>query len=64
MLFKNRRCQKNRTDYKSVFALPNEVIKTSTETCVVCSQWGIDNIGNMIAEARQLGFEITAAVKQ
>jgi hypothetical protein len=57
--------KKNRTDYKKrFFALPNEVIKTSTETCVVCSQWGIDNIGNMIARARQLGFEITAAVKQ
>lgn len=52
--------KKNCTDYKTrFFALPNEVIRTSTEVCVVCTQWGIANIGNMIARAKQLGIEIT-----
>lgn len=52
--------KQNTTDYKTrFFALPIEVIKTSTDDCVVCNQWGIANIGNMIARANHLGYEIT-----
>jgi len=47
-------------DYeRRFFVSPNDVIKTTTGVCVVCTQWGIANIGNMVARAKQLGIEIT-----
>lgn len=50
----------NYTDYKTrFFTLPDELIKTATEDCAVCSQWGIGNIGNILSRAKQLGIDIT-----
>ena len=40
------------------FFQPHEIIHTSTEDCVVCTQWGKFNIGNFIARAEQLGMHI------
>ena len=40
------------------FMRPDEVIHTSTDNCVVCSQWGSFNIGNLVVRARDLGFVI------
>jgi hypothetical protein len=52
--------KKNCTDYKTrFFVLPNETIKTTTDVCVVCTQWGIGNIGNIVVRAKQLGTEVT-----
>lgn len=49
----------NCSDYgKRFFTTPEYIINTSTEDCVVCSQWGITNIGNMLARAEQLGIEV------
>lgn len=49
----------NYSDYKTrFFMLPNEQIKTSTKNCVVCTQWGIANIGNIVTRAKQLGIDI------
>lgn len=49
------------SDYERRFFISsNEVIRTATETCVVCTQWKKDNIGNMVARAKQLGIEITS----
>lgn len=42
------------------FTEDDEIIKTKTDLCVVCSQWGIYNIGNIIERARQLGIEVSA----
>lgn len=48
------------SDYeRRFFCQPDELIHTTTETCVVCTQWGKHNIGNMIAMAKNLGIEIT-----
>lgn len=48
-----------RYDYKvRFFADDNEVIHLSDGDMFVCSQWGILNIGNFIARAEELGFEI------
>lgn len=48
-------------DYeRRFFVSPNEVIKTTTNDCIVCTQWGKFNIGNMLVRAKQLGYEITA----
>ena len=44
---------------KRFFCRPDEIIHTQTEDCVVCSQWGIANIGNIIARAKELGINIT-----
>lgn len=41
------------------FTEPEEQIKTSTRTVVVCNQWGVSNIGNIIARAKQLGIEVS-----
>lgn len=50
----------NYSDYKTrFFVLPDEQIKTATKNCVVCTQWGIANIGNIVTRAKQLGIEIT-----
>ncbi len=47
-------------DYeRRFFCQPGEVIHTQTEDCVVCTQWGIANIGNIIARAKELGINIT-----
>lgn len=40
------------------FFQPTEIIKTSTDDCVVCTQWGKFNIGNFITRAEQLGMHI------
>lgn len=49
------------SDYeKRFFTKENEIIHTSTEDCVVCSQWGKFNINNFIRRAEELGFNITA----
>lgn len=51
--------QKNCSDYKTrFFANPEEQIQTSTQPCVVCTQWGIANIGNILAIAEQYGIDI------
>ena len=41
------------------FCKPDEIIKTKTEDCVVCSQWGVSNIDNIIARAKELGINVT-----
>lgn len=40
------------------FFQPHEIIHTSTEDCVVCTQWGKFNIDNFLARAKQLGMHI------
>lgn len=51
--------KQNYSDYeRRFFCRPNEVIGTTTENCVVCSQWGTFNIKNFIIRAKELGFEI------
>lgn len=46
-------------DYKRrFFSSENDVIKTSTSVCVVCTQWGIGNISNIITRAKQLGINV------
>lgn len=53
--------ERNCSDYKTrFFANPDELIQTRTQPCVVCTQWGIANIGNIVARAKQLGIEIQA----
>lgn len=52
--------EKNCSDYKTrFFANPEEQIQTRTQPCVVCTQWGIANIGNILTIAQQYGIEIT-----
>lgn len=47
-------------DYdRRFFCKPDEIIHTSTETCVVCTQWGKYNINNILARVKELGIEIT-----
>jgi len=46
-------------DYaRRFFFQPNEIVHTSTNDCVVCTQWGKFNIGSFIARAEQLGMYI------
>lgn len=53
--------ERNCSDYKTrFFANPDELIQTRTQPCVVCTQWGIANIGNLVTRAAQLGIEIQA----
>lgn len=40
------------------FLRPDEVIKTSTDDCAVCSQWGTFNISNIITRANELGITV------
>ena len=48
------------SDYeRRFFVASNDIIDTETGICVVCNQWGVSNIGNMIARAKKLGMEIT-----
>lgn len=50
----------NCSDYKTrFFVRPEEIIHTSTEDCTVCTQWGIANIGNIVARAKELGIDIS-----
>lgn len=52
----------NCSDYERRFFIkPEDIINTTTEDCVVCSEWGISNIGNIITRAKQLGIEIATA---
>ena len=47
-------------DYeKRFFCRLDEIVHTKTHDCVVCTQWGVANIGNIIARAKELGFNIT-----
>jgi len=47
------------SDYeRRFFCQPEEIIHTSTEDCVVCTQWGKFNIGNFIVRAKQLDITI------
>ena len=41
------------------FMQPNEIIHTTTDDCVVCTQWGAFNIDYLIARAEELGFVIS-----
>ena len=41
------------------FTQPEEQIKTASRTMVVCNQWRVSNIGNIIARAKQLGIEVS-----
>lgn len=51
--------KENYSDYeRRFFCRPNEIISTTTEDCVVCSQWGAFNIKSFIIRAKELGFEI------
>lgn len=46
-------------DYeRRFFCKPTEIIHTTTEDCVVCTQWGKFNIGNLIARAKHLNIAI------
>lgn len=45
--------KRNVTDYQvRFFTSPNEVIKLIDGTCVVCTQWGIGNIGNFLTRVK------------
>lgn len=47
------------SDYERRFFCKNEeIIKTTTSDCVVCSQWGIDNINNIIVIAKELEINV------
>ncbi|MFI3238644.1 MAG: hypothetical protein R3Y47_11590 [Lachnospiraceae bacterium] len=48
---------------KRFFMKTEELIHTATDTCVVCSQWNIGNIGNIISRASELGMQITPVSK-
>ena len=41
------------------FAADGETIRTTSDVCVVCSQWGIFNIKRFITRAKQLGIDVT-----
>ena len=50
----------NYSDYeRRFFCQPDEIIHTTTDDCVVCTQWGKNNVDNIIAHATNLGIEIT-----
>ena len=44
---------------KRHYIKPDELIKIEGGVIAVCTQWGIDNIENFIAQAKKLGHEIT-----
>jgi hypothetical protein len=51
--------KENCSDYKTrFFTAPDEIIHTSSKDCVVCTQWGIGNIGNIVIRAEQLGIQV------
>ncbi|GHU47757.1 hypothetical protein AGMMS50289_23420 [Betaproteobacteria bacterium] len=41
------------------FAADGNLIRTATDVCVVCSQWGIFNINRLVTRAKQLGIDVT-----
>jgi len=43
---------------KRYFDAPEEIIKTATVECVVCTQWAMHNIDNFINHAERLGYTI------
>ena len=46
-------------DYRvRFFAEPDEIIHVEPEACVVCTQWGVANIGNILARAEELNMPI------
>ena len=47
-------------DYeRRFFCRPNEIIHTATDDCVVCTQWGVGNIGKFIERIGDLGMGAT-----
>ena len=47
-------------DYeKRFFCQEEDVLHVGDQQCVVSTQWGVANIGNFIARAKQLGIQIT-----
>lgn len=55
----NENIARQRKDYElRFFSKDNEILRLLDGNVVVCSQWGILNIPNFIARARQLGYEI------
>lgn len=47
-------------DYeRRFFCQPDEIIRTATEDCVVCTQWAKFNIDALITRAKELGIDIT-----
>ena len=51
--------KRNRFDYeRRFFAQLNEVLNVADGKMIVCTQWGITNIGNFLFRARMLGYEI------
>ena len=51
--------KKNRFDYeRRFFALAEEILKVADGKMIVCTQWGITNIGNFLFRARMLGYQI------
>ena len=50
--------EKNYQGAKRYFDAPGEIIKTTTDECVVSTQWGIENIINFIEDAERLGYTI------
>jgi hypothetical protein len=51
----------SRTGRKRHFIKPEELVNLSDQTIAVCNQWGVDNVGNFIEIARNLGYEIEEA---
>lgn len=50
---------KTRSDYNvRFFAESDEVLNVADGKMIVCTQWGITNIGNFLFRARMLGYEI------
>lgn len=55
--------QVNCKDYEMrFFTATDEIIETSTDKCVVCTQWGIGNIDYLISRAQMLGMEINSVM--
>ena len=49
----------NYSDYKKrFFTADDDIVKTKTQPCAVCTQWGITNIKNILARAEELGIKI------
>lgn len=55
-----KEAKENCSDYtKRYFTKIAERISTTSGTMVVCSQWSVDNIGNVIMRAKEFGIEIS-----
>jgi hypothetical protein len=44
--------------FKRHFIEEDEVLKVGATTIAVCSQWGIGNVGNLIARAKTFDYTI------